>query len=87
LCGSRTGWCGAEKLAAQGDVVVVTFNYRLSVFGFLAHPALAGGRADHLSGNLGIEDQQAVLRGFGRTRPRSAATRTTSRCSGSPRAR
>jgi para-nitrobenzyl esterase len=56
------GIYGAEKLATQGDVVVVTFNYRLGLFGFLAHPALDGGPAEHLSGNLGIEDQQAALR-------------------------
>ncbi|WP_433298086.1 carboxylesterase/lipase family protein [Pseudonocardia sp. CA-142604] len=55
------GIYGAERLAAQGDVVVVTFNYRLGVFGFMAHPALDSGPAEHLSGNLGIEDQQAVL--------------------------
>jgi para-nitrobenzyl esterase len=28
-----------EPLAAQG-VVLVTINYRLGIFGFLAHPAL-----------------------------------------------
>jgi para-nitrobenzyl esterase len=53
---------GAERLAAQGEVILVTLNYRLGVFGFLAHPALDGGPADHMSGNLGVEDQQAALR-------------------------
>ncbi|MEU5864303.1 carboxylesterase family protein [Nonomuraea sp. NPDC047529] len=53
---------GAERLAAKGDVMVVTFNYRLNALGFLAHPALNGGPARHGSGNFGIEDQQAVLR-------------------------
>ncbi|MFI7416457.1 carboxylesterase/lipase family protein [Nonomuraea sp. NPDC049684] len=53
---------GAERLAAEGDVMVVTFNYRLNALGFLAHPALNGGPARHGSGNFGIEDQQAVLR-------------------------
>ncbi|MEV0623407.1 carboxylesterase family protein [Nonomuraea sp. NPDC050404] len=52
---------GAERLAAKGDVIVVTFNYRLNALGFLAHPALDGGPARHRSGNFGIEDQQAVL--------------------------
>jgi para-nitrobenzyl esterase len=55
------GIYGAQRLATQGDVVVVTFNYRLGVLGFLAHPALDGGPAEQLSGNLGIEDQQALL--------------------------
>ncbi|MBM7787510.1 carboxylesterase/lipase family protein [Tenggerimyces flavus] len=52
----------ADRLASKGDVVVVTFNYRLNVFGFLSHPALDGGVAKHKSGNLGVEDQQALLR-------------------------
>ncbi len=47
---------GAERMAALGDVVVVTVDYRLGVFGFLAHPQLAG------SGNYGLADQQAALR-------------------------
>jgi para-nitrobenzyl esterase len=49
---------GAQKLADQGDVMVVTPNYRLGVFGFLADPSLGGDR----SGNFGLEDQQAALR-------------------------
>ncbi len=48
----------AERLATQGDAVVVTTNYRLGAFGFLAHPALGGTR----SGTFGLEDQQAALR-------------------------
>jgi para-nitrobenzyl esterase len=56
------GIYGAERLAERGDVAVVTINYRLNVFGFLAHPALDGGPARFGSGNLGVEDQQAALR-------------------------
>ena len=59
---SSGGIYGAEQLATKGDVVVVTFNYRLGALGFLAHPALNGGAAQHLSGNFGLEDQQAALR-------------------------
>jgi para-nitrobenzyl esterase len=44
------------------DVVVVTINYRLGVFGFLAHPALTAESPDHVSGNYGLMDQQAALR-------------------------
>jgi para-nitrobenzyl esterase len=59
---SSGGIYGAELLATKGDVVVVTFNYRLGAFGFLAHPALDGPPARRLSGNFGLEDQQAALR-------------------------
>ena len=48
-----------SNLAARG-VVVVSLNYRLGVFGFLAHPAFdqeAGG-----SGAYGLQDQLAALR-------------------------
>ncbi|OPC79615.1 carboxylesterase [Embleya scabrispora] len=53
---------GAQRMAADGDVIVVSPNYRLGVFGFLAHPALDHGKARNLSGNFGLEDQQAALR-------------------------
>jgi len=51
----------ARWLATQGDIVVVTINYRLGPLGFLAHPALAGG-AGQDPGNYGLADQQAALR-------------------------
>jgi para-nitrobenzyl esterase len=41
---------GAERLAAQGGVVVVTVNYRLGALGY------------HGDGNFGLQDQQAALR-------------------------
>src|SRR5665213_1245961 len=50
----------ATKLALRGQMVVVTFNYRLNLFGFLAHPALDG--EGHAFGNYGIMDMQAALR-------------------------
>lgn len=50
-----------STLAEQG-VVVVTANYRLGAFGFLAHPELAAESEHNTSGNYGIMDQQATLR-------------------------
>ncbi len=45
---------------ARHKVVLVTLNYRLGVFGFLAHPALT--REAGTSGNYGLLDQMAALR-------------------------
>jgi para-nitrobenzyl esterase len=60
--GSYSDGDGLE-LAAQNKVVVVTINYRLGVFGFMAHPALSEEDPAHPgSGNYGIEDQTAALR-------------------------
>ncbi|WP_414938187.1 carboxylesterase/lipase family protein [Amycolatopsis sp. cmx-11-51] len=49
----------ARDLAVDGAVVVVTINYRLGLFGFLAHPALDTARP---SGNFGLQDQQEAMR-------------------------
>jgi len=51
----------ATRLVEQGDVLVVTINYRLGALGFLAHPALTAESPDHASGNYGLMDQQAAL--------------------------
>ena len=48
------------KLAADG-VVVVSFNYRVGVFGFLAHPGLSAESPQGTSGNYGLLDQIAAL--------------------------
>lgn len=49
------------NLASTG-VVVVTINYRLGVFGFLAHPELTAESSHHSSGNYGLLDQIAALK-------------------------
>jgi para-nitrobenzyl esterase len=63
--GAYTSGAGAiyqgEDLARKG-VVVVTINYRLGVFGFLAHPELTAESAKHSSGNYAFLDQIAALR-------------------------
>lgn len=50
-----------ENLARKG-IVIVTVNYRLGVFGFLAHPELSSESPYHSSGNYGLLDQLAVLK-------------------------
>jgi para-nitrobenzyl esterase len=49
-----------KALAARG-AVVVTINYRVGVFGFLAHPGLTAENPEHTSGNYGLLDQVAAL--------------------------
>ena len=48
-----------ERMARRG-IVVVTVNYRLGVFGFLAHPELTSAQPDAPT-NFGNLDQQAGL--------------------------
>src|SRR6478609_2261090 len=48
-------WYSGERFAANGDVVVVSINYRLGVLGFLCLPGVS-------DGNLGLLDQVAALR-------------------------
>jgi para-nitrobenzyl esterase len=50
-----------EELARLG-CVVVSINYRLGLFGFLAHPALSQESSDKVSGNYGLLDQIEGLR-------------------------
>jgi len=49
-----------EALAKKG-IITITVNYRLGVFGFLAHPELTKESLHHSSGNYGLMDQHAAL--------------------------
>ncbi len=47
---------------AKRGVILVTINYRLGIFGFLAHPELTAENPNHVSGNYGTLDQIAALK-------------------------
>lgn len=64
--GYREGWGSEPEFDGQEwaakDVVLVSFNYRLGVFGFLCHPELSAESPHGVSGNYGILDQIAALK-------------------------
>ena len=49
-----------DSMARRG-IVTLTVNYRLGVFGFLAHPELTKESPHHASGNYALLDQHAAL--------------------------
>ncbi|MEO6893928.1 MAG: carboxylesterase family protein [Ginsengibacter sp.] len=50
-----------ESMARRG-IVAITVNYRLGIFGFMAHPELTKESSHHASGNYGLLDQAAALK-------------------------
>jgi para-nitrobenzyl esterase len=46
---------------AKRGIVLVSINYRLGVFGYMAHPELSAESPDQVSGNYGLLDQIAAL--------------------------
>lgn len=58
--GSRPAYDG-EALSKKG-LVVVTINYRLGVFGMLAHPELSRESEKGVSGNYGLLDMIAAIK-------------------------
>jgi para-nitrobenzyl esterase len=65
--GSHTGGSGSDELyqsnaLVKEGVVLVTINYRLGIFGYLAHPALSRETALNVSGNYGLLDQIEALK-------------------------
>lgn len=57
--GSEPMYDGASL--ARRNAVVVSINYRLGIFGYLAHPDLSAESPDQISGNYGLLDQIAAL--------------------------
>ncbi|HWB25592.1 MAG TPA: carboxylesterase family protein [Chitinophagaceae bacterium] len=58
--GSEYRYDGASL--ARKDLVTVTVNYRLGIFGFFSHPELTQESPHHASGNYGLLDQNEALR-------------------------
>ncbi|KIY48451.1 carboxylesterase [Fistulina hepatica ATCC 64428] len=67
IYGGRFEGGGGDVLTYDGsglaiqDIVVVTFNYRLGPFGFLAHPDLSAESSHNSSGNYGLLDMVAAV--------------------------
>ena len=64
--GLREGWAfepefDGEEFASR-DVVLVSINYRLGMFGFMSHPDLIAENEHGSSGNYGIMDQIQALK-------------------------
>ena len=49
------------QFLAHRGAVVVSMNYRLGIFGFMAHPELTVESPNHASGNYGLMDQAAAI--------------------------
>jgi para-nitrobenzyl esterase len=58
--GSMPAYDGARP-ALRGDLVVITFNYRLGVLGYGLHEDLTDPDTGHFA-NWGLQDQEALLR-------------------------
>ena len=56
---TRNTWYNGARLAARGDVVVVSINYRLGAWGFLSLPSFGPAYAG--SANAALLDQVAAL--------------------------
>lgn len=64
--GSHQSGAGSQSIyqanqLVENGVVLVTINYRLGPFGYIAHPALSADDPRGVSGNYGLLDQVAAL--------------------------
>jgi len=51
-----------DRLSQAGDVVIVSINYRLNIFGFMAHPKLRKASPHNSTGGYGAMDQAYSLK-------------------------
>ncbi len=59
--GGGTQMFFGKNMAARGNAVVVTIQYRLGPLGFLVHPGLEPENANNVSGNYAVMDQVLAL--------------------------
>ncbi|HEU5367578.1 MAG TPA: carboxylesterase/lipase family protein [Ktedonobacterales bacterium] len=62
VTGEGSDYDPSATLVTQGNVIVVTINYRLGAFGFLALPSLSAEDSNGSSGNYGLQDQQFAFK-------------------------
>ena len=61
ITGSTSEWRQDGAHLSTKNVIVVTFNYRMNIFGFFTHPELAAESPTHSAGNYGLMDAVAAL--------------------------
>jgi para-nitrobenzyl esterase len=60
---SRAVYHGDSLVATSNNtIIVVTLNYRLSIFGFLGGTAIGAQTTDRSQGNFGIQDQRMAMK-------------------------
>jgi para-nitrobenzyl esterase len=62
LAGSTSENRQDGQFLAHRNVIIVSMNYRLGIFGFFVHPELTTESPNHASGNYGLLDQTAALK-------------------------
>lgn len=60
--GSMEMLYNGECMAREQNIIMITVNYRLGIFGYLAHPELAKENANQTTGNYGLLDQILALK-------------------------
>ncbi len=60
--GAGSNFLYDSRALAETGIVVVTINYRLGIFGFLAHPGLTRENSSGSSGNYGLLDQLMAIK-------------------------
>ena len=60
--GSQACYCGANLVQKQSDIILVTINYRLNMYGFMDFSSVPGGESFGTASCNGLLDQAMALR-------------------------